>query len=216
MKHGFIFDLDGVLVDTVEYHFDSWVKLSHSLGFKIDESIKESLKGISRMASLDIVLRVGAYKATQAEKIELAKKKNDWYLQSLLSVNDNVILDGVKFFLNLCVKNNIPICVGSASKNAKTIIAKTSLKDMFSIIVDGNDVKNPKPDPEVFLKGAHHINLAPRQCIIFEDSRKGLEAAVKGGFKTVGIGTAHNLSNAQIVISNLKDIHPLTVIRLLQ
>ncbi len=214
MKYGFIYDLDGVLVDTVDFHFDSWKKLANSLGFKIGDNIKESLKGISRMDSLDIVLAEGGYKADHEEKLKLAERKNQWYVANLQSADDSVILSGVMTFIARCKESHIPMSIGSASKNAQTIISKTSLKGEFTRIVGGNDVKNAKPDPEVFLLGAESLGLPPEQCIVFEDSLKGLEAAGRGGFKSVGIGKATNLPIADIVIENLENIHPKTIIEL--
>ena len=214
MIQGFIFDLDGVLVDTVEYHYASWQMLAKQLKFKLDDSIKESLKGISRMDSLKIVLKQGKIKASKKEMIKYAAQKNEWYLSNLKNVNDNVILKGVIPFIQQCQKEGIKITVGSAIKNAKTILAKTSLKDSFIEIVDGNDVKKAKPDPEVFLKAAKAMKLKPHQCVVFEDSMKGLRAAKNGGFRRLGIGDAHILDESEYAITDLTNIYPKHIIKL--
>ncbi|MDA8692987.1 beta-phosphoglucomutase [Saprospiraceae bacterium] len=215
MIKAFIFDLDGVIVDTVGYHYDSWVKLADSLDFKLDSKIKESLKGISRMVSLDLVLAQGNITATKVQKIKYAKQKNDWFIESLKAVNDNIILPGVKEFLQSTHDNNIKMAVASASKNAKSILAKTSIFDIFDSIKDGNDVKLSKPNPEVFFKAAKSIGVKPSEAIIFEDSVEGTTAAIDGGFKCVGIGKSEILQDAHIVVSDLTDLSADMIIRLL-
>jgi beta-phosphoglucomutase len=215
MIKAFIFDLDGVIVDTVMYHYNSWVKLADKLGFQLNDSITEKLKGISRMASLELVLEQGGIKATEAQKIEYAKLKNDWYLESLAGIDDGVILDGVKEFLIDSKKHGIKTAIGSASKNAKNILAKTTIYNSFQDIKDGNDVIKTKPDPEVFLKAAAALNVLPEEAVVFEDSAKGITAAIDGGFKCVGIGSAENLPDAHIVMQDLSNISAETVIKLL-
>jgi len=206
MIKGLIFDLDGVLVDTVDYHYASWVKLAKSLGFDLNISIKEKLKGISRMDSLKLVLQQGDIKSTEKQRIIYAKQKNNWYLESLKNIDDGVVLPGVKQFLQSVAKAGIKMTVGSASKNAKRILAKTSINKGFLRIVDGTDVKNAKPDPEVFQIAAKAMGLSPRECIVFEDSYKGLEAANRGQFRSLGIGHINNLYNAEFIIPNLKNV----------
>mgnify|MGYP000087988461 CR=1 FL=1 len=215
MIKAFIFDLDGVVVDTVGYHFDSWIKLAHSLGFKINDDIKEKLKGINRMTSLDIVLAHGSITASQAEKIEYAKQKNDWYLDSIASMNDDIILDGVKEFLISTQKEKLKIAVGSASGNARKVLSKTSIYSKFDTIKDSNDAKHSKPHPEVFLKAAEALSVDPSEAIIFEDSAKGVEAAKAGGFKCVGIGSADILTDADIVMDDLTHITADIIVKLL-
>ncbi len=211
----FIFDLDGVIVDTVQYHYESWVKLASSLGFQLNPIIQEKLKGISRMASLDLVLAQGGITATPEQKVEYAKQKNDWYLESLSSVNDNVVLPGVKEFLISTKEAKLKMAIGSASKNAKTILAKTSIYKSFDTIKDGNDVKNSKPDPEVFLKAAKSLKVKPSEAVVFEDSEKGIIAAKAGGFMCVGIGSSDVLTDADIVMEDLTHISAEMIVRLL-
>ncbi|NNE26525.1 MAG: beta-phosphoglucomutase [Saprospiraceae bacterium] len=197
-----IFDLDGVLVDTARYHFQSWKKLTAQLGFTIEDSIEERLKGVSRMDSLNIILDQGGYKATEDEKRILASQKNDWYLESITDMNHEEVLNGVQEFIENLKENGIKMAVGSASKNAKPIIEKVGIGNYFESIVDGNMVIKTKPDPEVFLKAASDLDVEPGEAIVFEDSYKGIEAANTGGFYSVGIGLESNLSNARLVIPN--------------
>ena len=196
-----IFDLDGVLVDTAKYHFQSWKRLAKKLDFSIPDDIEESLKGISRMDSLDIILGVGNIEATEAEKIEYATLKNDWYLDSISVMKRHETLPGVVKMLDTLASNNIKISVGSASKNAKSILTKIELIDRFETVIDGNMVEKTKPNPEVFLKAADAMDINPVETIVFEDSSKGITAAKRGGFRTVGIGKQANLAEAELVIN---------------
>jgi len=214
MIKGFIFDLDGVLVDTVDYHFASWKLLAKQLNFNLNNDIIEQLKGISRMDSLKIVLKQGDIKASKKQMIKYAAQKNEWYLSSLKKINDNVVLNGVLPFIKKCQQEGIKLTVGSSSKNAKSIIAQTSLKDSFIKIIDGNDVINAKPDPEVFLKAVKAMNLKPYECIVFEDSLKGLMAAKSAGFRRLAIGDAHILHEAEFAIKDLTNIYPKQIIKL--
>lgn len=200
-----IFDLDGVLVDTARYHFKSWVKLCDELlGFSLDIKIEEQLKGISRMDSLNIVLSQGGIQKTEEEKKALTKIKNDWYLESLKNLDNSVVLPGVIPFLNTLKADGIPLAVGSASRNARTILTKLGMDKYFVSIVDGNDVIHTKPNPEVFINAARNLQLAESSCVVFEDSKKGLQAAKTGGFRTVGIGHEEVLTEAEAVIPNFK------------
>lgn len=199
-----IFDLDGVLVDTAKYHFRSWIKLAETLGFEIQPELEEELKGISRMKSLEIVLKAGGIQADEEEKILYAKQKNDWYLESLENLSDEVILPGVIDFLDHLRDEGIPMAVGSASKNATFVLNQLNMTDYFVTIVDGTMVRQSKPDPEVFLNAARDLQYPPDKIIVFEDSAKGLVAAHKGGFHTIGIGDPEKLKEAAVVIPNFQ------------
>jgi len=197
---GLIFDLDGVLIDTAKYHFRSWIKLADTLGFTLNDKIEEQLKGISRMNSLEIVLKQGNITCSEEEKIKMAAQKNDWYLESLSDVDDKVILDGVIPFIEYSAAKNIPMAVGSASKNASFLLEKLGMTHYFKSIVDGNMVRKTKPDPEVFINAARNLQLREEHCMIFEDSNKGIQAALTGGFQVIGIGKRENLAEAHEVI----------------
>lgn len=198
-----IFDLDGVIVDTAKFHYKAWKKLSNDLGFDFTLEQNEKLKGISRMASLDILLDIGNIKKSETEKEQLASEKNKNYLLLIENITPDEILDGTVSFLRNLKDANIRIALGSASKNAMTILNKLELTNYFDVIIDGTKVSAAKPDPEVFLNGAKSLNLLPEQCIVFEDAEAGVEAAINGGMKCVGIGSSNILKKANIVIDGL-------------
>lgn len=198
-----IFDLDGVVVDTARYHYLAWKELSHSLGFEFDIVHNERLKGVSRMASLEVVLEVGnIMNLTFKEKAQLADRKNKIYLSLISELNQSDILPGVIEFLDKMKSLQYKIALGSASKSGKMILDKLKLSEYFDVIVDGNLVQNPKPDPEVFIKAADSLHIPYNQCIVVEDSKAGIEAANIGGMHSIGIGKYEILKAADIVIES--------------
>ncbi len=201
-----IFDLDGVIVDTAKYHYLAWKELADHLGFNFTKSDNERLKGVSRMGSLDILLEIGNKRFNEETKLKFAENKNKIYLEYILKMTPDDILPGVIDFLKDLHSKNIKIALGSASKNAMTILNQLKLKDYFEVVIDGTKVNKAKPDPEVFLKGAQSLNLKPEECIVFEDAEAGVEAAIKGGFKCVGIGSSENLSKADYVMPGFKNV----------
>jgi beta-phosphoglucomutase len=196
-----IFDLDGVVVDTAKYHYIAWKSLANELGFDFTEEDNERLKGVSRMTSLDILLEIGGVELDKKTKLELADKKNKNYVEYILKMTPDEILPGVKDFFNELKAQGIKIALGSASKNAMTILNQLELTDYFDAVVDGTHVSNAKPDPEVFLKGAELLGVSPLECIVFEDAEAGVEAAINGNMKCVGIGSPDVLGKANIVVS---------------
>lgn len=202
---GCIFDLDGVIVDTAHYHFLSWNKLARNLGFEISEEDNEQLKGISRVDSLEIVLKLGNYTLSQKEKIKCLKAKNDHYLEYVAALKNKDSLPGVEDLLSELTSASYKVCLGSASKNARGIIDKLELTKYFHAIVDGNDVQHSKPHPEVFLKAAGLIQRDPKHLVVFEDAQKGLKAAHAAGCTTVGVGNPTHLHEAHINVDNLKN-----------
>ena len=199
-----IFDLDGVIVDTAVYHYQAWKRLANELGFDFTEHQNEQLKGVSRMASLELILGWGNVTGTtQAEKEEMATRKNDWYTEMIGKMTPAEILPGAKEFVQSCRDAGIKTAIGSASKNTPTILEKLNLMPLFDAIIDGNSVTNPKPDPEVFLKGAAAVGVTPADCVVFEDAVAGIEAALNGGMKAVGIGSPDMLTKANVVVSGL-------------
>ncbi len=195
-----IFDLDGVVVDTAKYHYIAWKSIANELGFDFTEEDNERLKGVSRMTSLDILLSIGGVDLDQETKLKLADKKNKNYLEYILRMTPDEILPGVKEFMNELKSNGVKIALGSASKNAMTILNQLELTNYFDVVVDGTHVSNAKPDPEVFLKGAELLNVLPSECVVFEDAEAGIEAAVNGKMKCVGIGSPDVLGKANIVV----------------
>ena len=203
---GFIFDLDGVIVDTARYHYLSWKKLARTLGFDITEKQNEQLKGISRKKSLQIVLDWGNIAYSDEEFTKLIKAKNNDYLAYIADMTSEEILPGVSALLDYLIAKNQPIALGSASKNAKTILKKTGIFHKFNAIVDGNGISKAKPDPEVFITAAKKMNIAPKNCIVFEDSVAGIEAARRAGMTAVGIGDKNTLNQADYVFKNMAQI----------
>lgn len=198
-QKNFIFDLDGVIVDTAKYHYLAWQKIAQQLGIEFTPEHNEELKGVSRVRSLDIILALGNIEASQEDKNKWLVQKNDEYLSYLINMDESEILPGVLPVLNFLKENNQKIVLGSASKNARPILEKAKIIDFFDAIVDGNDVSNAKPDPEVFLQGAKKVGFPNEKCIVFEDSVAGIQAANIAGMISVGIGESHILHEAQFV-----------------
>jgi beta-phosphoglucomutase len=206
-----IFDLDGVLVDTAEYHFHAWKYIASELGIPFSSEDNEQLKGISRVDSFNKLLEIGQVHIPTSAHGDWLVKKNEIYLEYLNRMGPGDILPGVHEFLEQLKNENIKIALGSASKNAPKVLDLLQITKYFDVIVDGNDVQHSKPDPEVFLQGASKLKLTPDTCIVFEDSIKGIEAALKGGFNIIGVGNKSVLTEAQHVISGFEQftIHEL-------
>jgi len=202
-----IFDLDGVIVDTAVYHFKSWKSLADELGINFTLQDNERLKGVSRMRSLEIILEIGKTTKTEAEKQELASRKNEWYTEMISKMTPAEVLPGAEMFLQEVKNAGIKTVLGSGSKNAGIILGKTGITPFFDAIIDGNDVSKAKPDPEVFLKGAEAVHVRPADCVVFEDAIAGVEAALAGGMKAVGIGSPEILSKANLVVPGLAEMN---------
>jgi beta-phosphoglucomutase len=211
MLHACIFDLDGVLVDTAIYHYKAWKRLANELGFDFTHDQNEQLKGISRMDSLDKILNWGNIQVSQETKIELAEKKNTWYVQMISSMSTDEVLPGAKKLLDAIRESGLKCALGSASRNSSLILNRTSLSAYFDVIVDGNSVTSSKPDPEVFLKGATLLGVNPSNCIVFEDGIAGVMAAISAGMKVIGIGRLEVLKMADLVVGGLDQIELLTL-----
>ncbi|MGB7526659.1 beta-phosphoglucomutase [Sphingobacterium cellulitidis] len=206
-----LFDLDGVLVDTAKYHYLAWKQLANTLGFDFTEKENEQLKGISRVESLRKILNWAGMEMPQEKQDELASLKNGWYVEMISGMTQNEVLPGALKLLDELKANHIKIGLGSASKNAKLILDNTGLTPYFDALVDGNIVSKSKPDPEVFLKGAELLGISPEHCVVFEDARAGVEAAIKGNMKAIGIGKEEELGEAQLVVDDLTAIDLRTI-----
>lgn len=201
-KKAFIFDLDGVIVDTAKYHFLAWQKIAQQLGIEFTPEHNEELKGVSRIRSLDIILSLGNIQATQEQKNKWLFQKNEDYLSYLVTMDERELLPGVLPVLQFLKDNNQPIALGSASKNARPILEKTKTIQYFDAIVDGNDVTNAKPDPEVFLRAAKLLNVANENAYVFEDSVAGIQAANIANMNSIGIGDAKILHEAKYLFKD--------------
>ena len=199
-----IFDLDGVIVDTAKYHYLAWKELAFELGFDFSNEQNEALKGVGRMTALDILLKIGNISISEEEKLKIASEKNSRYLNLIKSMTPSDILPGVIEFLENLKDNNIKIALGSASQNAMYILEKLDIVKYFDAIIDGTKTKKAKPNPEVFTKGAFQLNEDPKNCIVFEDAQAGVQAAINGGMRCVGIGEADILDKANFVMSDFK------------
>ena len=198
----FIFDLDGVIVDTAKYHYLAWKKIADKLAIDFTHEHNELLKGVSRVRSLDIILELGKIEASQEDKNKWLFEKNENYLSYLVDMDNSEILPGVMPILDYLKEQKQLIALGSASKNARPILEKTGILSYFDVIVDGNDVSNAKPDPEVFVQAARLLNISNENAIVFEDSVAGIQAANIAKMTSVGIGEATILQEAKYIFKD--------------
>lgn len=204
---GVIFDLDGVLVSTDELHYQAWKRLARELGiteFTREDNVKQ--RGVSRLESLEIVLNKGNKVYSDEEKQELAERKNNYYIEMLQDLDDKAVLPGAMDTLNMLKKNGILTAVGSASKNAPLILEKTGILPLIDKVSCGLDVKKSKPEPEVFLVAADKLNLQPVDCLVVEDAAAGIEAAKRGGMKSLGVGPFHETIGADYNSRSLETV----------
>ncbi len=194
-----IFDLDGVIISTDEYHYQGWKKLADQEGIYFDHNINHRLRGVSRMESLAILLEKAAKDYTDEEKDEMANRKNNYYRQLLDNISPSDILPGVMTHLENLKNRGIKIAIGSSSRNAPLILDHIGLNNYFDAVADGNDIKQSKPDPEVFLLAANRLSIDPKYCIVVEDADAGVAAAVRANMAVLAVGAAS--SNPQATFS---------------
>ncbi|EGO2728267.1 beta-phosphoglucomutase [Enterococcus faecalis] len=208
MTIGFIFDLDGVITDTAKFHYQAWKALADSLGIPIDETFNETLKGISRMDSLDRILAHGHRENafTPAEKEALAQQKNDHYVQLLEHLTTEDVLPGVVPLLQQAQARHIPCALASASKNAPLILEKLGVRAYFATIVDPDSLSKGKPDPEIFLAAADSIGVLPQNAIGFEDAQSGIDGLKAAGIYAVGLSASQPLLGADIQVSEMTEL----------
>ena len=187
---GIIFDLDGVIVSTDKLHYAAWKKMADDESIYFDEQINNRLRGVSRMASLEIILEKANKTYTDEEKLALAEKKNNLYRELLKELTPADRLPGVTKTLDELKARGFKLAIGSSSKNTPQILKYIGLDGFFDAVSDGNNITHSKPDPEVFLKASEMLGLSPEDCYIVEDSTAGIEAGLAGGFSTIGIGDA--------------------------
>ena len=201
-----IFDLDGVIVDTAKYHYLAWKKMAAQFGYDFTEEENESFKGVSRARCMELLLEMAQIEASEEQINEWLSQKNQDYLAYIEQMDQQEILPGVLTALSFFKTRQIPMALGSASKNARPILEKVGLLSYFDAVVDGNDVSAAKPDPEVFLVAARQLGVTPEQCVVFEDSTAGIEAAQRAKMGTVGIGHTDSLGNADVVFAQFTDM----------
>ena len=205
-KKAFIFDLDGVIVDTAKFHFLAWKKLADSLNINFTHEINEQLKGVSRVRSLEIILSQGNIQASEVDKNNWLIQKNEDYLTFVHQMDESEILPRVEEVLQFLKEKNQYVVLGSASKNARPILEKVNILHYFDAIVDGNDVTNAKPDPEVFLQGANKVSVAYENSIVFEDSVAGIQAANTAGMTSIGIGEKEVLHESDFCFKDFTEM----------
>ncbi|MGB5647835.1 beta-phosphoglucomutase [Muriicola sp.] len=205
-RKGFIFDLDGVIVDTAKYHYLAWKHLADELGIPFTKEQNEQFKGVSRKRCLEILLEWGELKVSQSQFNSWLAEKNEDYLQYIETMTASEILPDVPKVLNFLKEHNVPMALGSASKNARPILKKVGLIPYFTSIVDGTQVTKAKPDPEVFMIAAGELKVMPQHCIVFEDALAGIEAANRAGMTSIGIGKKEILTEARYVFKDFTEI----------
>jgi len=206
MIEAVIFDLDGVLVRTDGLHYLAWKQIADAEGIEFDERINDRLRGVSRMESLEIILERAHRPYSSAEKLAMADRKNAIYRNLLLGMGPDDVLPGAGEMLAALRARGTRIAVGSSSRNARTILERCSLANVFDAVVDGNDISRSKPDPEVFLTAAARLGIAPDRCLVVEDAMAGIEAARAAGMSFVGIGTPETMPAVQPLIRGLADV----------
>ncbi|WP_399632116.1 beta-phosphoglucomutase [Sporosarcina sp. SG10008] len=204
----FIFDLDGVITDTAEFHFLAWQKLAQELGVSMDRQFNEQLKGISRMESLERILELtpSSRSLSYEERLRLANQKNDHYLEFIDLINPDYILPGIESLLKKIKAQHIKIALGSASKNALKVLEKLLLTNYFDYVVDATKVTKGKPNPETFTSAADFLNIPYSECIGLEDAAVGVEAINKANMFSVGVGALEHLSHADYLVGNTSEL----------
>lgn len=205
-NRAFIFDLDGVITETSQYHFLAWKTVCKKIGYDLTRKKNEELKGVNRNKCLDLIMEWGKIRLSEKEIESLLEAKNNIYKDYIKDLNENDVCEGVLNFINDAIKNNIKIALYSASRNAKRILCQLKIIDLFTVIIDGNNVSNAKPDPEGFKIAADLTKTNTKDCVVFEDSISGIEGANKLNMYTVGIGSRDVLKNADVVYKGFKNL----------
>jgi len=204
MIKAFIFDLDGVITDTAEYHYRGWKRLADEEGLSFTREDNEHLRGVPRRESLMLILKDRVY---PKEKIqEMMERKNNYYLAFIKEITPQDLLPGAKELLEEIRAAGLKNALGSASKNAAEVIERLGIRDLFDAISDGFSVERQKPAPDLFLHAAAQLGLAPSECVVVEDAAAGIEAASAGGFRSVGLGPDERVGGADIILANLAGV----------
>ncbi len=201
---GVIFDLDGVIVSTDNCHYLAWKRMADEEGIEFDRKVNERLRGVSRMESLAIILEKAAKTYTEEEKQQMAARKNGYYVELIGSLTENDILPGALETLKLLKEKGVKVAIGSSSRNTPIILRQIGLSEAFDAVADGNAIKNSKPDPEVFLLAAKLLQLSPANCLVVEDADAGVQAALAGGMRALGVGSACVNPTATFAAENLE------------
>ena len=205
-----LFDLDGVIVDTARFHYLAWKRLADTLDIPFTEKHNERLKGVSRMASLGILLSLSGKPRNNSpeELAQLADTKNTWYVEYINTLTESDILPGFMDCISWFRNNGLKTAIVSASKNTRLIVDRLGIQPLFDTIVDGTRVQNAKPDPEVFLTAAADLSVHPGQCLVIEDAQAGIQGAIAAGMRSVGIGDSTILTGATLIVPGLDRLDP--------
>jgi len=204
---GYIFDLDGVVVDTARFHYLAWKETARELGFELTQEDNERLKGVSRMESLEIILGLAGIDLDEKQKRAFAQEKNARYLRWVETLRPSDTLPGVVSYLRELKEAHKLIALASASQNARRVIGLLKVDPLFDAVIDGSMIERTKPDPEIFIKAAQALALPPESCVVFEDAKNGIEAAKAAGMAAVGIGLPENLGLADCVIRDFSPVN---------
>ena len=205
MIKGFIFDLDGVLTDTAEYHFRGWKRLADELGIPFTRDDNEALRGIPRRESLLLILKEREFSEDQI--LEMMERKNQYYLEFIRGITPRDVLPGARELLQEIRAVGLKSALGSASKNAVDVTRRLGIADLLDAVADGHSVERQKPAPDLFLHAASLLELSPSECVVVEDAAAGIEAARAGGFLSIGVGPRERLKEADLVLPNLQGVH---------
>jgi beta-phosphoglucomutase len=201
-----LFDLDGVIVFTDRYHYLGWKRLADENGWAFDEEVNNGCRGVPRMESLEVILRHNGVELPDAEKEELASKKNAYYVELLSDINEADVYPGAVDFLKRLRSTGVKIALCSSSKNAPLVLESLGLEAYFDAVVTGADIQKAKPDPEIFLLGASRVGVEPGKCVVFEDAPSGVAGALAAGMKCVGVGSPELLTEAPVTIEDYQSI----------
>ena len=205
MIRAFIFDLDGVITDTAEYHYRGWKRLANEEGLSFSREDNEHLRGIPRRESLMLILKDHVY---PEEKIqEMMEHKNGYYLEFIKEISPRDLLPGARELLEEIRAAGLKNALGSASKNAGEVIERLGIHSLFDAISDGHSVERQKPAPDLFLHAAQQLSLSPAECVVVEDAAAGIEAARAGKFRSVGLGPDERVGKADVVFPSLSGVH---------
>ncbi len=207
-----IFDLDGVVVYTDQYHYQAWKKLANHMGHDLTPFENIMLKGLSRMGSLDVLLEMKGIKAEENEKLMLSELKNKWYRKFLKDIDGSAIAKGAEDLIHELRGAGMKTALASSSKNAGIVVKKLRLEGLFDVVVDGNMVSASKPDPEIFIKCARLLKAAPEECVVFEDAQSGIAAAKSAGMHTVAICEEYQIEGADIRVKTISNVNPKDII----
>ncbi|HSK67474.1 MAG TPA: beta-phosphoglucomutase [Anaerolineales bacterium] len=207
---GFIFDLDGVITDTAEYHYRGWKRLADEEGWSFTRQDNEQLRGIPRRESLMLILKDRVFPETKI--LEMMERKNNYYLEFIKEVSPRDLLPGAKELLEEIRVARLKIALGSASKNAGEVVDRLDIRPLFDAISDGHSVERQKPAPDLFLHAAKQLGLPPSACVVIEDAAAGIQAARSGGFRSIGLGPSERVGEAEVLFPSLSGLRLATLL----